>query len=462
MNINEMTSLCNDKYFEALISVKMHEDALVIHQKVLSVAQSLLELSKIDLKRSDEIKIKAEKIILIAKSINKSVSYFELYQKLIAEKIQDLESENDFIVSELNALEKKKQLDSKQKKNPKIEIEISHSELPQKEILKKIENKDIIEEERLSHRPLKLEDFIGQEQIKKQLKDSIAAAKIKKQPLEHILLFGPAGLGKTSLSRIVANEMNSDIVIMNGPTIKNPMDLISVIKNLKEGDILFIDEIHRMSISSAETIYTVMEDFELSYVEKDKDNTRNVTVRLPRFTLIGATTHSGLLEKPMRDRFSIQFKLNVYEKSELETIIKNSLLKFNIEIDDEACLAIANRSRGVPRICNGFVKRITDKALINDIKTLDLNFVEEYFESAGINANGLNEIDTKYLEIIYKNFNNKPVGLENLASSMGEGKNIIESQIEPYLIYLGVIQITPSGRILTQKGIDLFRESEES
>jgi Holliday junction DNA helicase RuvB len=459
MNPEDIATNCNDKYFEALLLVKTHKDLNLIHQKIIDVAQCLLEMSKVDLKRRDEINVKATRMIQIARNINKTSSHFDIYKDLIFENKQEIISENESLLKSLESLEKKNVTVEKSKEATFDTIE---KKLHQELATKAKQNQNLNENNKLNHRPLTLNDFIGQEQIKLQLRDSIAASKIKKLPLEHILLFGPAGLGKTSLSRIVANEMNSNIVIMNGPTIKNPMDLVAVVKNLKEGDILFIDEIHRMSVASAETIYTVMEDFELSYVEKDKENTKNVTLKLPRFTLIGATTHSGLLEKPMRDRFSIQFKLNVYEINELKTIIKDSLSKFDLDIDDDACLSIASRSRGVPRICNGFVKRITDKALINDVKILDLKFVEEYFLSAGINSEGLSEIDIRYLEIIYKNFNNKPVGLENLASSMGEGRNIIESQIEPYLIYLGVIQITPSGRILTQRGLDMFIESEAS
>ena len=247
--------------------------------------------------------------------------------------------------------------------------------------------------------------------------------------------------------------MNSRIIIMSGPTINNIMSLVSVIKDVKYGDIVFIDEIHRINPAAAEVIYTVMEDFELSYVEKDKEGARSVTVNLPHFTFIGATTHSGLLEKPMRDRFTLQFKLDSYSIESLTKIAQSSINALGKTMDEEAALAIAKRSRGIPRICNSIVRRLFDKALVNDVDNIELSFAEEYFKVSGYDENGLTDIDRLYLTTIYEKFGNKAVGIDNISSCLGEGKDIIESQIEPYLIYLGLIQITPNGRLLTENGL---------
>lgn len=298
-----------------------------------------------------------------------------------------------------------------------------------------------------------LAEYVGQEKIKPLLKEAIAAAKKRGEPLEHVLMFGSAGLGKTTLAKIIANEMGGECTVMNGATIKDVNDFIDVIKNVKRGDVVFIDEIHRMSPSAAEAIYKAMEDFELQYIQKTRGgDAKNVDIQLPPFTLIGATTHSGLLSKPMRDRFSIKFKLEPYTINELAVLATNSMKKLGFEFGDGAAEEIASRSRGVPRICNTFVKRIRDKAQLLGVQVISKELAENYFKSVGIDDNGLDESDYEYLSTLYFKYDGGPVGMDTLCAALGEGRNIVEEQIEPYLIYLGYINVSSNGRELTKSG----------
>ncbi|MBR4003048.1 MAG: Holliday junction branch migration DNA helicase RuvB [Clostridia bacterium] len=336
-------------------------------------------------------------------------------------------------------------------------------ELPKKEVVEKkeiveeqiaqpteIEDEEEFEDNKTNNplRPTRLRDYVGQDKIKRPLAEAILAARTKQTSLDHVLLFGSAGLGKTTLARIIANEMKSNIIVMNGPTIKDTNDFIKNIKQLKENDIVFIDEIHRISTSAAESIYTAMEDFKLSYIRNDG---KNVEMDLPKFTLIGATTHSGLLEKPMRDRFALQFRLEPYSVDVLTQLGVKSFEKLGFNISEADMKNIAKRSRGVPRICNGFIKRISDKALIRNTNVIDKKIIEEYFIDNEIDSLGLNAGDIHLLKTIINKFNGGPVGLDTLASATGEGKNIIENQYEPYLIYLGFINITQNGRVATEQ-----------
>ncbi len=302
-------------------------------------------------------------------------------------------------------------------------------------------------------RVMTLSEYMGQEQIKPRLKEAILAAKKRGEALEHILMFGSAGLGKTTLAKIIANEMGGNCIVMSGPTVKDAEDFVDVIKNVKKGDVVFIDEIHRISPSAAEAIYTAMEDFELSYLDKQRGrDAKNVTLSLPPFTLIGATTHSGLLSKPMRDRFPLQFKLEPYSESELAALAKVSMSKLGYILDDEGALDIAKRSRGVPRICNRFVKRIRDKAQLTGVSIIGKEITSSCFKQLGVDESGLDDTDTNYLSAILYKFDGGPVGIDTLCSAIGEGRNIVEQQIEPYLIYLGYINVTSAGREITEGG----------
>lgn len=302
-------------------------------------------------------------------------------------------------------------------------------------------------------RVMTLSEYMGQEQIKPRLKEAILAAKKRGEALEHILMFGSAGLGKTTLAKIIANEMGGNCIVMSGPTVKDAEDFVDVIKNVKKGDVVFIDEIHRISPSAAEAIYTAMEDFELSYLDKQRGrDAKNVTLSLPPFTLIGATTHSGLLSKPMRDRFPLQFKLEPYSESELAALAKASMSKLGYILDDEGALDIAKRSRGVPRICNRFVKRIRDKAQLTGVSIIGKEITSSCFKQLGVDESGLDETDKNYLGTILYKFDGGPVGIDTLCSAIGEGRNIVEQQIEPYLIYLGYINVTSAGREITEGG----------
>jgi Holliday junction DNA helicase RuvB len=242
--------------------------------------------------------------------------------------------------------------------------------------------------------------------------------------------------------------MGVSFIECNAPTIKNVKNLVNIFKNIKKYDIIFIDEIHRLSKACCESLYTAIQDKKLSYIDKDGNNCE---VLLPDFTLIGATTHSNDLAKPFRDRFYIQIKMVDYSENELVTIIKKVFDKNIISTSDEALKCIANRSRGVPRVALGFTNRIIDKCIVNSVYQIDENFVENFFESIGVDENGLNETDRKYLEVLATNFADSSVGIDTLSSAMNEDRNIVEG-VEPYLIYLGLINITKNGRSLTEKG----------
>lgn len=432
---------CNRKYAEMLESLRNGEGTDKIHKDLVGLAEALVDMAKAYPSEAAKCKSKAAYLIKIASKITRDSDPADVYFELTGSRLNRNVRADD-LRKELNGLKK----NSDKTKSENI---ARITDIP-----KHGGSGDGI-------RPATLDDYVGQDRVKKQIGEAITAAKIKGKPLEHVLLFGSAGLGKTSLAKIIATEMGSRIIVMSGPTIKDAASLVSVIKDVRRGDIVFIDEIHRINPAAAESIYTVMEDFELSYIEKDKDETRNVTLKLPPFTVIGATTHSGLLEKPMRDRFPIQLKMEPYNESDLTTIATASMLKSGKQIDRDAAAAVAKRSRGVPRICNGFIKRLYDRALVSGADVIDLPFTETFFDDAGIDENGLTETDLAYLRTIYEKFGNKPVGIDNLASCLGEGKNIIESQIEPYLLYSGLIQITPSGRLLTVKGLEYIAKKSE-
>ena len=307
------------------------------------------------------------------------------------------------------------------------------------------------EEERVENslRPRTLEEYVGQEKIKENLKIYIEAAKKRGEPLDHVLLYGPPGLGKTTLSNIIANEMNSNIRITSGPAIEKPGDLAALLTNLAENDVLFIDEIHRMHRSIEEILYPALEDFSLDIIIGKGPSARSIRLDLPKFTLIGATTKAGSLSTPLRDRFGIVNRLELYTNDELETIVKRSAKIMNISIDEEGAKEIASRSRGTPRIANRLLKRVRDYALVLSDGNIDLKLAKKALQKLEIDELGLDNIDRKLLETIILKYTGGPVGIETLSATIGEEAETIEDVYEPYLMQIGFIARTPRGRVAT-------------
>lgn len=306
-----------------------------------------------------------------------------------------------------------------------------------------------IEEERLekSLRPKNLEEYIGQNKVKENMKIYIEAAKRRKEPLDHVLLYGPPGLGKTTLSNIISNEMNSNIKITSGPAIEKPGDLAALLTNLTEFDVLFIDEIHRLNKSVEEILYPALEDYTLDIIIGKGPSARSIRLELPKFTLIGATTKVGSLTTPLRDRFGIVERLELYNPEDLKMIIKRSSKILEINIDEEAAKEIATRSRGTPRIANRILKRVRDYAAVLGDGNIDLKLAKHALNKLEIDELGLDNIDRKILETIILKYNGGPVGVETLAATIGEEVDTIEDVYEPYLMQIGFISRTPRGRI---------------
>ena len=316
------------------------------------------------------------------------------------------------------------------------------------------------EEERLekSLRPKVLEEYIGQDKVKENLKVYIEAAKKREEPLDHVLLYGPPGLGKTTLSNIISNEMNSNIKITSGPAIEKPGDLAALLTNLSEYDVLFIDEIHRLNKSVEEILYPALEDYTLDIIIGKGPSARSIRLDLPKFTLIGATTKVGSLATPLRDRFGIVERLELYKPEDLKTIVKRSSNILEIKIDDEAAFEIARRSRGTPRIANRILKRVRDYAAVLGDGNIDLKLARIALNKLEIDELGLDEIDRKLLETIIIKYAGGPVGIETLAATIGEEVETIEDVYEPFLMQLGFISRTPRGRIALEtayKHIDI-------
>ncbi|MDR3263303.1 MAG: Holliday junction branch migration DNA helicase RuvB [Clostridiales bacterium] len=296
-------------------------------------------------------------------------------------------------------------------------------------------------------RPKSLREYIGQEKIKKNLSVCIEAAKKRGEPLDHVLLYGPPGLGKTTLSHIIANEMGAQIWITSGPAIEKAGDLASILSNLNESDVLFIDEIHRLNRTVEEILYPAMEEYVLDIVVGKGPGARSIRVPLHRFTLIGATTRAGMLTSPLRDRFGILFRLELYTADEIKLIVKRSAALLNIEIEDAAADEIAKRSRGTPRIANRLLKRVRDFADVAGEPGISLKLASASLYSLDIDALGLDSTDRNILETIIGKFNGGPVGLETIAAASGEEAITVEDVYEPYLMQLGFIARTPRGRI---------------
>jgi Holliday junction DNA helicase RuvB len=310
------------------------------------------------------------------------------------------------------------------------------------------------EEEKFEYslRPKKLDEFIGQEKIKEKLKIYIEAAKKRKEPLDHCLFYAPPGLGKTTLAHIIANEMNVNIKVTSGPVLTKPGDLASVLTTeLNEGDVLFIDEIHRLNVSVEESLYPVMEDFTFFINTAKGIGSTTLKIKTPRITIIGATTRSGLLTSPLRDRFGIVENLNFYDIDEIAKIIKRSASILNVKVEEDGVLEIAKRSRGTPRIANRLLKRVRDFADVKGKGIITKEIAMKSLEMMQIDNEGLDEMDRRFLLTIAEKFNGGPVGIENLSVALSEEIDTITDVIEPYLIKSGFIQRTPRGRVLTSK-----------
>lgn len=302
-------------------------------------------------------------------------------------------------------------------------------------------------EQEMTLRPRTMAEYIGQEKNKNNLSVYIQAANMRKEPLDHLLLYGSPGLGKTTLAHIVANELNSQIRVTSGPAIERAGDLAAILTNLNKGDILFIDEIHRLNRAVEEILYPAMEDFALDIIIGKGPSARSVRIELPKFTLIGATTRAGLLTSPLRDRFGMLLRLELYTPEELSLIVTRSARLLNFPIEDKAAFEIARRSRGTPRIANRLLKRIRDFAEVDRIATIDLELAKTALKRMDIDDLGLDFNDRRVLLTIIDKFSGGPVGLETLSAATGEESVTLEDVYEPYFIQLGFISRTPRGRI---------------
>lgn len=301
-----------------------------------------------------------------------------------------------------------------------------------------------------SLRPQTLKQYIGQEKVKDNLEIFIQAAKMRNETLDHVLLYGPPGLGKTTLATIIANEMGVNMRTTSGPAIERPGDLAAVLTALEPGDVLFIDEIHRLPRSIEEVLYPAMEDFCLDIVIGKGPSARSVRLDLPPFTLIGATTRAGSISAPLRDRFGVLSRLEYYNGEQLTSIVKRTAELFETEIDDQAAAEIARRSRGTPRIANRLLRRVRDFAQVKGDGSIDLQLANEALELLQVDRLGLDHIDHKLLKGIIEKFRGGPVGLDTIAATIGEERETIEDVYEPYLLQIGFLQRTPRGRVVTE------------
>ena len=319
-----------------------------------------------------------------------------------------------------------------------------------------VEKLNFENEYEVSLRPGGWDEYIGQEKIKKNLQVFIKAAKKRGEALDHVLFFGPPGLGKTTLANIIANEMQANIKTTAAPMIEKSGDLAAILTNLEEGDILFIDEIHRLSPAIEEILYPAMEDFRLDIIIGSGPAAQTIKLDLPRFTLIGATTRAGMISSPLRDRFGMHFRLQFYNTEELAQIIKKASLKLECLAQDDACLETARRSRGTPRIALRLLKRIRDYAEVEDENEITLDRSRYALDALGVDDRGFDEMDIRFLELLVA-AKGRPMGLGTIAATLSEDEGTIEDVIEPYLIANGFIEKTARGRVATPKTYALFR-----
>lgn len=305
-------------------------------------------------------------------------------------------------------------------------------------------------------RPESIDEYIGQTDVKENIEVFVEAAKLRDEPLDHVLLYGPPGLGKTTLAFIIAHELGTKIKTASGPSIEKSGDLAAILSSLEPGDVLFIDEIHRMPRYIEEILYPAMEDFSLDIIVGSEGNSRNIKIDLPPFTLVGATTRAGDLSAPLRDRFGIISKLQYYTEEELTEIVKRTARVLSIDIEENAAIELAKRSRGTPRIANRLFKRVRDFALVKGNGIIDLEITNEALGKLKVDKIGLDNTDHELLLAIINKFNGGPVGVEAIASSIGEEVTTIEDVYEPYLLQMGLLKRTARGRVVTDKAYEVL------
>lgn len=318
-----------------------------------------------------------------------------------------------------------------------------------------MENSEFLD---ITLRPKNLQEFIGQNKIKENIEVFIKAALIRKEPLDHVLFCGPPGLGKTTLASVIAHELGVNIKSTSGPVLERAGDVAAILTNLSDRDILFIDEIHRLPRIVEEILYPAMEDFTLDIIVGQGPSARSIKINLPRFTLIGATTRTGLITSPLRDRFGVVFRLEFYSPDELKDIIKRASKILSISIEEEAALEIARRSRGTPRVANRLLKRIRDFAQVNNKNNIDLKTAREALTAMDVDDFGLDNMDRKILLTIIEKFNGGPAGIESIAATIREDKDTIEDVYEPYLMQEGFIERTARGRVATRLAYEILKK----
>ncbi|MDI6714808.1 MAG: Holliday junction branch migration DNA helicase RuvB [Thermodesulfovibrio sp.] len=318
-----------------------------------------------------------------------------------------------------------------------------------------MENNELLD---ITLRPKTLKEFIGQKKIKENIEVFIKAALLRGEPLDHVLFCGPPGLGKTTLATVIANELGVNIKSTSGPVLERAGDVAAILTNLSDRDILFIDEIHRLPRMVEEILYPAMEDFNLDIIVGQGPSARSIKINLPRFTLIGATTRTGLITSPLRDRFGVVFRLEFYAPEELKEIVKRSARILGIPIEEDAASEIARRSRGTPRVANRLLKRIRDFAQVKNKETIDLFIAKEALFAMDVDDYGLDDMDRKILLTIIEKFNGGPAGIESIAASLREDKDTIEDVYEPYLMQEGFIERTARGRVATRLAYEVLKK----
>lgn len=320
-------------------------------------------------------------------------------------------------------------------------------------------NNDVLKSNKLNEdeddiklRPVTLLEYIGQEDMKKNLSIFIKASNARNEALDHVLIYGPPGLGKTTLAHVIGNEKHSNIKVASGPAIEKTGDLASILTSLEPGDILFIDEIHRLPKVVEELLYSAMEDYSISIVVGKDSSAHSLVIDLPPFTLVGATTRVGDVSAPLRDRFGIIFKLDYYGLEDLTKIVKRTAKVYNHVIDDNAAIELARRSRGTPRIANRLFRRVRDFATVVNDNVIDINVTKQALDALKVDEIGLDDVDIRYLKGIIERFKGGPVGIESIAAAIGEEIGTLEDVYEPYLLQQGLINRTPRGRVVTEKG----------